>query len=129
MTEDLPPPQSLLFGLLIFAIELVGLAGFARWGWSTGGGGVGGLVLATAFVLVSAGIWGIFRVRNDPPGKVDQPVVVPGPVRLMIELLYYALAAAGWWISGQRAVAETLLTIVVLLYVVTWDRQHWLVHQ
>jgi hypothetical protein len=112
-----------------FLLELFGLAGFAVWGWSLGGGGVTGTLVAVLLVLAAAAVWGVFRVRHDPPGKTDHPVIVPGPVRLAIELAFFALAAAGWWLAGYRAASETLMTAVVVLYVVTWDRQRWLLRQ
>lgn len=89
---------------------------------------MGGL-LAALFVTLSAAAWGTFRVRHDPPGKADHPVIVPGTVRLAIEIAFFALAAAGLWLGGSRAASETLMTCVVVLYVVTWDRQRWLVRQ
>ncbi len=112
-----------------FVLELFGLAGFGAWGWSIGDGGVQGGLLAAFMVVAAAAVWGVFRVRHDPPGKTGHPVIVPGPVRLLVELGYFALAAAGLWLGGSRAASETLMTCVVVLYVVTWDRQRWLVRQ
>lgn len=112
-----------------FGLELFGLAGFGRWGWSLGDGGLWGGVLAVVLVVAAAAVWGVFRVRHDPPGKTEQPVVVPGWVRFSIEVGFFGFAAAGFWLSGQRAVAETLLTATVVLYAVTWDRQRWLLRQ
>jgi len=125
-----PPPSTP--GVILaarFLLELFGLAGFGVWGWSIGGGGVVGGVLAGVFVLAAATVWGVFRVRHDPPGKTDHPVIVSGWVRLAIELAFFALAAAGWWLGGSRAASETLMTAVAVLYVVTGDRQRWLVRQ
>ncbi len=126
-----PPPSTP--GVMLaarFLLELFGLAGFAVWGWSIGGGGgIAGGLLAALFVVAAAAVWGVFRVKHDPPGKTDHPVIVPGWVRLAIELAFFALAAAGWWLGGSRAASETLMTAVVVLYVVTWDRQRWLLRQ
>lgn len=125
-----PPPSTPIVILAVrFLLELFGLAGFAWWGWALGGGGLAGGALAAVLVIAAAAVWGIFRVRDDPPGKTDHPVIVPGPARLAIELGFFGLASAGWWLGGSRAAAETLLTAVVVLYVVTWDRQRWLVRQ
>lgn len=112
-----------------FLLELFGLAGFAVWGWSTADGGLPGGILAVVMVVAAAAIWGIFRVRHDPPGKTEQPVVVRGTVRFAIEIAFFGLAAAGFWLGGSRAASETLMTCVVVLYVVTWDRQRWLLRQ
>lgn len=125
-----PPPISPLVMLVArFLLEIFGLIGFGIWGWSIGDGGWLGGVLAAVFVIAAGAVWGIFRVRYDPPGKADQPVVVPGPVRFLIEIAFFGLAAAGLWLSGYRAASETLMTAVVILYGVTWDRQRWLLRQ
>ena len=112
-----------------FLLDLFGLAGFGVWGWSIGEGGVRGGALAATLAVAAAAVWGVFRVRHDPPGKTDHPVIVPGPARLVIELGFFALGAAGLWLGGSRAASETLMTCVVVLYVVTWDRQRWLMRQ
>lgn len=126
---DLPPARPLTFLVAIFALEVFGLVGLARWGWSLGNGGGAGAVAAIGMVLAAAAVWGLFRVPNDPPGKVDPPVRVPGWPRLLIELSFYALASAGLWLSGWRAASETLMTAVAIIYLVMWDRQRWLVRQ
>jgi hypothetical protein len=112
-----------------FLLELFGLVGIGYLGWWTGDGGWTGGVLATIFVLAAAAIWGIFRVRYDPPNKAEQPVVVAGWVRFAIEIGFFAVAAVGLWFGANRAASETLMTAVVVLYVVTWDRQRWLLRQ
>lgn len=54
---------------------------------------------------------------------------VAGGVRLAIELAFFGLAVTGLWLTGYRAASETLITAVALLYVITWDRQRWLIRQ
>lgn len=124
-----PPTQPWTILAVRFGLEIFGWVGFGIWGWALGSGAIAGGTLAIAFVAVSAAVWGILRVPNDPPGKLDPPVRVPGWVRLTIELAFFALAATGLWRSGYRAASETLITAVTLLYVITWDRQRWLVRQ
>lgn len=124
-----PPSQPWTMLAVRFALEVFGWTGFGVWGWSVGNGGLVGGVAATSFIAISAAVWSIFRVPNDPPGKLHPPVRVTGWKRLTIELAFFGLAATGLWLSGYRAVAETLLTAVALLYVITWDRQRWLVRQ
>ncbi len=126
---DLPPSTPFVFLAVRFGLELFGLAGFGYLGWWLGDGGWLGGVLATVAVVAGAALWGVFRVRNDPPGKTDHPVIVPGKVRLGIELGFFAIAAVGLWFGASRAVSETLMTAVVLLYGITWDRQRWLWRQ
>jgi len=126
---DLPPTTPAVMLAARILLELFGLVGFGAWGWSIGDGGLWGGILAAVLVVVAAVAWGVFRVRHDPPGKTNHPVIVPGPVRLAIELAFFALAAAGLWLGGSRAASETLMSCVVVLYVVTWDRQRWLLRQ
>lgn len=126
---ELPPSQPWTILGVRFALEVFGWVGFGIWGWSIRDGGFVGGLLAVAFFTISATVWGVFRVPNDPPGKVRPPVRVSGPLRLLIEIAFFALAATGLWLSGYRAASETLITAVALLYVITWDRQRWLVRQ
>ncbi len=128
-TADPPPTTPAVMLAARFLLELFGLAGYAWWGWSIGNGGLWGGLLAAILLVAAAAVWGIFRVRHDPPGKTDHPVIVPGKVRFAIEIGFFALAATGFWLGGSRAASETLMTAVVILYAVTWDRQRWLLRQ
>jgi hypothetical protein len=112
-----------------FLLEIAGLVGIGYLGWWVGDGGWPGWALALVFALGAAAVWGVFRVRYDPPNKAEQPVVVPGWVRFVIEIAFFALAALGLWLVANRAASETLMTAVVLLYGITWDRQRWLLRQ
>lgn len=101
----------------VFALEVFGLIGFGIWGWSLGEGGITGAIATIVMIAIAATAWGVFRVRNDPPGKKPL-VLVPGWLRLLIELSFYCLAAAGLWLSGSRAASETLMTGVAIVYLV-----------
>lgn len=127
--DDPPPSTPVVFLAFRFGLEVFGLVGFGYLGWWLGNGGLVGGILAGVCVVAAAAVWGIFRVRHDPPGKTEQPVVVPGNVRLAIELGFFAIAAWGLWVGANRAASETLMTAVVLLYGITWDRQRWLWRQ
>jgi len=126
---EAPPAQPWSILAVRFLLELAGWASFGIWGWAIGNGSLAGGFLALTFAAITMTAWGVFRVPNDPPGKLDPPVRVSGWTRLAIELAFFALAAAGLWLSGYRATSATLLIAVTLLYVVTWDRQRWLIRQ
>lgn len=126
---DPRPPTPWTFLFAVFALEVFGLIGFGRWGWWLGSDGVTETLGAAAMIGVAATVWGVFRVRNDPPGKVNPPVRVPGWLRFVLELSFYGLAATGLWLSGWRAASETLITAVAIIYLVMWDRQRWLLSQ
>jgi hypothetical protein len=76
-------------------------------------------------VLAGCLLWGIFGTSGD--GTRGDPVIeTPGQIRLALELALFGLAAYGYWIVWSRAAAETLLTAAVLHYLVTWERNWWL---
>ena len=124
-----PPHQPLTIGLVRFALELAAFGGLGWWGWSLGHGGIGGTLLAVVIPGIAAAIWGVFAVQDDPSRNPNPPVTIPGWLRLVIEFGVFGLAAYGIWTSGSRAAAETLLTGVGIVYVVSWDRQLWLLRQ
>lgn len=126
---DPPPSTPLVFLAVRFGLEIFGLVGFGFLGWWLGDGGLRGGILAITCVVVAGAVWGTFRVRHDPPGKTEQPVIVPGKVRFAIEIGFFAIAAFGLWMGASRAASETLMTAVVVLYGITWDRQRWLWRQ
>ena len=116
-------------GVALFALEVAVFCGFIVWGWRTGGGGIGGVALAVAAPVALGAVWGTFAVPDDPHRNPHPPVPIPGPLRFAIELGIFGLAAWAIWSSGLRAYAETLLTGVVILYALTWERQRWLLRQ
>lgn len=126
---EAPPAQPWSILGVRFVLEIAGWISFGIWGWSIGDRSLAGGFLAVTLVAISMTAWGVFRVPNDPPGKLHPPVRVAGRTRLATELAFFALAATGLWLSGYRAASETLLTAVTVLYVVTWDRQRWLIRQ
>ena len=129
MTEDSPPKQPGWLLIVHFAIEIVAFGGLAWWGWSIAEGGIAGIALGAVFFVVAALLWGLFAVPNDPSRNPDPPIGVPGWLRLIIELGIFGIAAYGIWVSGARWLSETLLTLVGVTYIVTYDRAVWLLQQ
>lgn len=110
---------------LRFLLELGILAALATWGWSAGQGALRWL-LAIGAPLAAAVLWGVFRV----PGDGGPPVVaVPGSVRLLLEVLLFGLAVAGLYAANHRQAAFWFGAIVVLHYVISYDRLLWLLRQ
>lgn len=84
-----------------------------------------GIIGAVALALAAVALWGIFGTKGD--GTRGDPVVnTPGPMRLLLELTLFGLGALGIWLGLSRAAAETFLTLSVLHYAITWERQWWL---
>jgi hypothetical protein len=113
-----PPTPQLV---VRFLLELVLLASLAIWGWQLGEGGIRGTLIGTILLLTAATIWGVFGAEND--GSRGRPVVVvPGWVRLLLEVALILLGAIGIWTSWSRAAAEMLLTAFALHYALIWER-------
>jgi hypothetical protein len=105
---------------LRFALELGALAALAYWGW-TEHGGIGRFVFGIGLPVAAA--WGTFRVPDDPR---DPPVTVPGWVRLLLEVIYFAAAVILLAAAGESRIAVIFGVIVALHYVVSYDRIWWL---
>ena len=108
-----------------FLLELAAWASMAYWGWTQHTGpfrfvwGIGTPLLAMV-------LWGTFRVPDDPG---NAPVPVPGIIRLALELVEFGLAAVLLIAAGRPAWGIGLAALVVLHYVVSYDRIRWLVTQ
>jgi len=105
-----------------FLLELAGLFAMGYWGWSQHEG-VWRFLLGFGVPLLAAALWGTFRVPNDP-GKA--PVVVPGWVRLLLEVAYFAAAVVLLATAYQPTAALILGVLVVFHYALSYDRIRWL---
>lgn len=103
---------------LRFFLELAGLAAMAYWGWTTHDG-AWRFVWGIGLPVVAAALWGVFRVPNDPG---NAPVAVPGPVRLLLEALYFGAAVGLLAAADQERTAVILGVVIVLHYVASYDR-------
>ena len=108
-----------------FLLELCGLAALIYWGLQAGDG-LMKIVLGVVLPLLAAIAWGTFRVPHDP-GKA--PVAVRGPVRLLLEAIYFGLAVAALSSAGQPTLAALLGIVVVIDYVIMYERVIWLLKQ
>ena len=96
---------------LRFILELCALAALVYWGFHTSQTTLIKLLLGIGLPLLAAFAWGTFRVPNDP-GKA--PVVVPGKLRLLLELAFWVAAVASLAASGQVRLAWIFGLAVVL---------------
>jgi hypothetical protein len=114
------PPIPPIHLVIRFLLELAMLAGVGMAGWA-----VWRYIGAILAVAAAAALWGVFGTPGD--GSRGAPVAeTPGPLRLLLELTLFAAAGYGIWVGWSRAAAETFLTITVLHYAITWERQRWL---
>lgn len=91
---------------LRFLLELCGLAALGYWGWTTGSG-VTRWLLAGAAVGAMAVVWGLFLA---PKRRID----LPAPLRLAIEFLVFATAAAALAATGHTVLAIAFAAVAVI---------------
>jgi hypothetical protein len=108
-----------------FLLEVISLIVYGSWGfnldqsWVRFVGMIG--VPAAAAVL-----WGIFAVPDDPSRSGKAPIPVPGWLRLILELIFFA--GAVWMLKslGRTPSAWLFGTAVLLHYSISWERIQWL---
>lgn len=103
---------------LHFGLELAALVALGYSGWTISDG-VQRWVWAIALPLLLATVWAVFRVPNDGG---DPIIVVPGIVRLAIELAFFGIAVVLLFAAGQQTWAFVLLALVVFDYALAYDR-------
>lgn len=114
-----PANLAFRFVLEISALIALGMGAF------TLASGLFAWVLAIALPLVAAVVWGRFNVPGDESRSGQAPVVVPGSVRLIIELVFFAIAAVLASLASPVA-AGVLGVAVAIHYLLSMDRIRWL---
>lgn len=113
---------------LRFILEVLALVVMAVWGWQQADG-VLRIILAIGLPLIAMVVWGVFNVPDDSSRSGKAPVVVPGIVRLLIELALFALATWLLFSVGQTTPGIIFAIIVVVHYALSYDRIAWLLGQ
>ncbi len=111
-----------------FLLEIAGLAALGWWGWSQGQGALR-FVLALGLPVLAAVLWGTFAVPGDRSRSGAAPVPVPGAVRLLLELAFFAAAAWALFAVGRPIPAAIFGLLVLVHYAVSYDRIRWLLKQ
>ena len=114
--------------IIRFLLEIIALVSVGMWGWKQNDGWPR-FILAIGIPIILAGIWGTFAVPNDPSRSGAAPIVTPGVIRLAIELGFFALATWAFYDLGLTKVSLTFGIIVLLHYLVSYDRIIWLMSQ
>ncbi|RPI96306.1 MAG: DUF2568 domain-containing protein, partial [Chloroflexi bacterium] len=112
-------PLNLLFR---FVLEMAGLFAMGYWGW-TEHDGLMRYVLAIGLPLLAAVLWGTFRIPNDPG---PAPVTVPGPVRLLLEVVFFAAAVILLAAAGRTTAAIVFGALILFHYLISYDRVRWM---
>jgi hypothetical protein len=111
-----------------FILEMAGLVALGWWGWKQGEG-VFRFMLALGIPILAAGLWGTFAVPDDPSRSGKARVPVPGIVRLVLELAFFAAATWSLVAIGPTALAWIYGIVVIIHYALSYDRILWLIRQ
>jgi len=111
--------------ILRFLLEMSALVAMGYWGW-TQHDGLGRWLWVIGAPLVAAVLWGTFAVLDDPSRSGKAPVPTPGILRLLLELLFFAVAAFALIASNQISAGWALGIITIFHYAISYDRILWL---
>jgi hypothetical protein len=113
---------------LRFALELIALGLFGRWGFMCTSGAAR-YAWMLALPLLAAAVWGTFTVPGDPSRGKTGPVPVSGAARLALEATFFGAATAACDALGFTAWAAAFGASVCLHYVAAHARTRWLLTQ
>jgi len=110
---------------LRFLLELSALFTFGLWGWHIAPSEIR-LLPAIGIPLAAAALWGTFAVPDDPSRSGKAPVAIPGAIRLLLEVIFFA--TAGWMIFDLNYSIVTIVfsALVIIHYALSYDRIAWL---
>lgn len=111
-----------------FLLELAALGAMGYWGW-TQHEGASRWLWSIGLPIVTAVLWGTFTVPNDPSRSGQAPVPTPGIIRLLLELSIFAVAIILLYLSQQQTLSIIMTIMVVLHYLLSYDRLLWLWRQ
>lgn len=114
--------------VLRFTLEVSALVVMGMWGWSLSDSLLR-FVLALGVPSTAAVIWGTCNVANDPSRSGNAPVVVPGIVRLTIELGFFAITAGMLYQLGYSTLATLFAAVVLVHYLASYERILWLLQR
>ena len=114
--------------LIRFLLEVVALLSVGMWGWRQSDG-ILKFVLAIGIPIILVAIWGVFAVPNDPSRSGTAPIVTPGVIRLVIELVFFGLATTSLYDMGMYKLSLVYGGVVALHYLISYDRIKWLMLQ
>jgi hypothetical protein len=111
-----------------FLLEMLALFALGRWSWMQSDGWLRYL-LVLGIPLLAAMLWGTFAVAGDPSRSGKAPIPVPGLVRLLLELAFFALATGALFASQAATLGWILGVAVCVHYALSYDRIRWLLRQ
>jgi hypothetical protein len=111
-----------------FILELCALTSVGIWGWRQTDGWLK-FVFVFGFPIILATIWGVFAVPNDPSRSGNAPIPTSGIVRLIIELGIFTIAIWSLYNMGSIKLSFVFGAVVLIHYILSYDRIAWLMSQ
>jgi len=108
-----------------FILEIASLVVLGVWGWNSSEGALRYL-LAVGIPIAAAVLWGTFAVPDDPSRSGKAPIPVPGFLRLLLELGFFAAATWSLFDLDKSQLGWILGIAVLIHYVISYDRIQWL---
>ncbi|MFE5488260.1 YrdB family protein [Streptomyces sp. NPDC056527] len=108
-----------------FVLELVSLACFAVWAWTTTPGPLRYVLVVVAPVLVAV-LWGVFATPGDKSRSGGTVVATPGALRFLLELAVFFGGAVALYAAGSHVLAIMLAGVLIVYHALSWDRVVWL---
>lgn len=107
-----------------FILEMIALYGLGYWGW-TQPPGILRYLLAPGLPILAALIWATYKAI-EPVEPKPIKVVVQGRVRLVLELVLFALAVTAYLTAGSILFGVIFGLLLMLHYLTSIDRISWL---
>ena len=114
--------------MIRFLLELMALVSVGLWGWKSYEGTLQ-YILGLGLPILMTIVWGTFAVPDDPSRSGKAPIPVSGMIRLVIEFIFFALAVWVLYDIGYNRLSYALGSIVLIHYLVSYDRVRWLLSQ
>lgn len=109
-----------------FLLELAALVAYGMLGWHLGSNLFLKVVLALAFVVLAALLWGLPAVAGDRGRSEKGPLMVPGWVRLVVETGVFVGAVWSFYIAGVGIVGFWFAIVAIVQCLTAYDRILWL---
>lgn len=108
-----------------FLLEMAALVSVGIWGWRQSNEWLQ-YILAIGLPIMLAALWGTFAVPGDPSRSGKTLIATPGVLRLIIEVGVFAFAAWSLYDIGVIKMSLAFGVIVLIHYIVSYDRIRWL---
>jgi len=110
---------------LRFVLEITALISVGIWGWSKTDNLLK-FILGIGLPILLGAIWGIFAVPDDPSRSGKTVIVTSGIIRLAIELGIFTIATIAIYNQDQQKFSYAFAVLVVIHYLISYDRIIWL---